>query len=179
MCPTKPSPHPVDPESANEKSKTRIKQEVLELKDLGKELVQLPEKTLRKLPLSESFLDAILAAQNFSRGALQRQLRYIAGLVPNEDVEAIRKTLEELRQPRHREIQAFQQIEYWRDRLLAGDDAVLGELAASFEHIDRQQIRQLVRNAHREREQNKPPKSARALFQYLAQLHNDPQPEDI
>ncbi len=172
MCPTKPDPNRPEPRVDGEKSKTRIKLEVLELKDLGKQLVELPEKTLQKLPLSESFLDAILDAKRFSRGALQRQLRFIAGLVPNEDVDAIRKALEEIRQPHHQQVREFQQLEQWRDRLLAGDEGLLNELAQRFPGADRQHLRQLVRNAAREREQNKPPKSARALFQYLSELNS-------
>ena len=36
--------------------------------------------------------------------------------------------------------------------------------------LDRQHLRQLVRNAIRERDQEKPPKSARALYRYLRDL---------
>jgi ribosome-associated protein len=178
MCPTKPDPNRPEARVEGEKSRSQVKREVLELKDLGKELAALPEKALRKLPLSESFLDAILDAQRFSRGALQRQLRYIAGLVPNEDVEAIRKALDELRQPHYRQVREFQQLEQWRDRLLAGDEALLSELAERFVQLDRQHLRQLVRNALREREQNKPPKSARALFQYLSELNGSPEQDE-
>lgn len=178
MCPTKPDPNRPEPRPDGVKSKTQIKQEVLELKDLGKQLVELPEKALQKLPLSESFLEAVLEAKGFSRGALQRQLRYIAGLVPNEDVDAIRKALEELRQPHHQQVREFQQLEQWRDRLLAGDEELLNELALRFPAADRQHMRQLVRNAQREREQNKPPRSARALFQYLSELKSSSAAEE-
>jgi ribosome-associated protein len=178
MCPTKPDPNQREPLPEGEKSKTQIKREVLELKDLGKQLVELPEKALQKLPLSEPFLDAILDAQRFSRGALQRQLRFIASMVPNEDVGAIRKALEEIRQPHRQQVREFQQLEQWRDRLLAGDEGLLNELASRFPQADRQHMRQLVRNAAREREQNKPPRSARVLFQYLSDLHSTPAQEE-
>lgn len=178
MCPTKPDPNRPEPRPEGEKSKTQIKREVLELKDLGKQLVELPEKALQKLPLSESFREAILDARRFSRGALQRQLRFIAGMVPGEDVDAIRKALEELRQPHHRQVREFQQLEQWRDRLLAGDEDLLNELAQRFPQADRQHLRQLTRNALREREQHKPPKSARALFQYLSELNSSSQSEE-
>jgi ribosome-associated protein len=168
--PSKPDPNRPEPRAEGDKSKTQIKREVLELKDLGREIVGLPEKLLQKLPLSEDMLDAVLEARSMSRGALQRQLRYIAGLVPNEDVDAIRKALEQLRQPHHRQVREFQQLEHWRDRLLAGDEELPNELAQRFPQADRQRMRQLARNAAREREQNKPPKSARALFQYLSEL---------
>jgi ribosome-associated protein len=175
MCPTKPDPNRPEPRAKDDKSKTRIKREVLELKDLGKEIVELPEKILQKLPLSESFLEAIVEARKLNRGALQRQLRYIAGLVPNEDVDAIRKALAELQQPHHQQVREFQQLEHWRDRLLAGDEELLNELAQRFPQADRQHMRQLVRNAVREREHNKPPRSARALFQYLSELNSNPE----
>jgi len=35
---------------------------------------------------------------------------------------------------------------------------------------DRQQLRQLVRNANKESQQNKPPKASRLLFKYLKEL---------
>jgi ribosome-associated protein len=176
--PTKPDPNRPEPRADGDKSKTQIKREVLELKGLGKEIVGLPEKILQKLPLSESFLEAILAARSMNRGALQRQLRYIAGLVPNEDVDAIRKALEELQQPHHQQVREFQQLEHWRDRLLGGDEELPNELALRFPRYDRQHVRQLARNAVREREQNKPPKSARALFQYLSELSSHPEQKE-
>jgi ribosome-associated protein len=175
--PTKPNPNESEPRPEGEKSKTQIKREVLELKDLGKQLSELPEKALRQLPLSESFLDAVLDARRFSRGALQRQLRYIAGLVPKEDVDAIRRALDVLRQPHLRQVREFQRLEQWRDRLLADDETLLNELAQRFPHADRQHLRQLARNAQRERDQNKPPKSARLLFQYLSELNSASDPE--
>ena len=36
--------------------------------------------------------------------------------------------------------------------------------------IYRQQLRSLIRNAQKEKEGNKPPKSARLIFQYLREL---------
>jgi ribosome-associated protein len=48
----------------------------------------------------------------------------------------------------------------------------MNEIARRFPSADRQHARQLVRNALRERAQNKPPKSARALFQYLSELNS-------
>src|SRR5687767_8921130 len=125
--PTKPDPNRPEPRAEGDKSKTQIKREVLELKDLGKEIVGLPEKILQKLPLSESFFEAILAARSMNRGALQRQLRYIAGMVPNEDVDAIRKALAELQQPHHQQVREFKQLEQWRDRQLTGDEELLNE----------------------------------------------------
>lgn len=158
-----------DNNNEEEKSKSQIKREFRELHDLGRQLVALSGKHLQAMPLSESLREAVLNAKTFSRGALQRQLRYIAGLMSREDAESIRRALDTLLQPQREQVRAFHEIEQWRDKLIAGDDVLLDELVNSFD-ADRQHLRQLVRNAQKEREQNKPPKSARMLFQYLTEL---------
>lgn len=157
-----------------EKSKSQVKRELHELQDLGKRLVELPAKQLQKLPLSEPLHQAILEAKTFSRRALQRQLKRIGGLMPQEDIEAIRRDLDGLLQPHREQVRAFHEAEQWRDRLIAGDDALLNELVDRH-GADRQHLRQLVRNAQKEQAQNKPPRSARMLFQYLTEIKNEEQ----
>ena len=50
-----------------------------------------------------------------------------------------------------------------------GDDAI-AEVLNLWPDADRQQLRTLIRNAKKEKEGNKPPKSARQIFQYLREL---------
>jgi len=150
-----------------EKSKTQVKQELNALKDLGRSLIELSAKDLQKLDLSEDIYDAIISAQSMSKGALKRQVGYIGGLIADSDYEAISQKLQQLKQPHQGQVKQFHQIEQWRDRLLAGENEVYGELIAEFDDFDVQHVRQLVRNAQREAKQEKPPKSARQLFQYL------------
>jgi len=57
----------------------------------------------------------------------------------------------------------------WRDRLLESD-AALTELLAAHPDIDAQRLRALIRNAHKEKELNKPPKSYREIFQVLREM---------
>jgi ribosome-associated protein len=54
--------------------------------------------------------------------------------------------------------------------LIAEGDDALSELLEEFPAAERQHLRQLIRNAKREAERNKPPKSAREIFRYLRQL---------
>ena len=64
----------------------------------------------------------------------------------------------------------FHKLEQLRDRLIVeGDDAV-EEVLSLWPNADRQQLRSLIRNAKKEKEGNKPPKSARQIFQYLREL---------
>lgn len=162
-----------DTQEDQKKSKSQIKREFLALQALGRELVELPGKTLHQLPLSESLREAILGARQLKMEALRRQLKHIGKLLRDEDIEAIQIALENLRKPHGMEVKTFHEIENWRDALLAGDDKLLEELCERFAKLDRQHIRQLVRNAKKEQAANKPPKSARVLFRHLKELMFD------
>jgi len=151
-------------------NKTQIKKEIRVLNELGKELIAMPDSAVKKVPLSDNMRIAIAEGKRFSRGALQRQLRRIAALMQEEDIEAIQLEIQRQKQPSKQQTAEFHQLEQWRDRLIAGDEKLLTELIDQFEMIDRQHIRQLVRNAKLEKQREKPPKSARSLFKYLTQI---------
>ena len=159
-----------DSEYAVRPNKTQLKREIKILNDLGKELIALPEGALKKVPLSDQMREAIKDGKRFTRGALQRQLRRIVSLMQHEDVEAIQQELARQKQPSKQQTAEFHQLEQWRDRLIDGDEKLLTDLINQFPVIDRQHIRQLVRNAAIERKKEKTPKSARLLFKYLSEL---------
>ena len=64
----------------------------------------------------------------------------------------------------------FKRLEKWRDRILDEGDNAINELMDEFPEADRQQLRQLYRNAMNEQKKNKPPASARQLFKYIREL---------
>ena len=154
------------------KSKSQFKREMHELQALGKQLVELPPRQLEDIPISDKLRDAIIAARSLKHGARRRQLQYIGSLMPKEDETSIRTMLHKIQQPHKDEVKAFHQLEQWRDELLHGDQDLLNELANKFENLDRQHVRQLIRNAKKEQELNKPPKSARVLFKYLTEIQS-------
>lgn len=151
------------------KSKSQIKREMHELQALGKQLVELPPKQLVGIPISDKLRDAIVVARSLKHGAIRRQLQYIGSLMQKEDEASIRTMLHKLQQPHKGEVKAFHQLEQWRDQLLQGDQILLDELVNKFTNFDRQHIRQLIRNAKKEQDMSKPPKSARLLFKYLTE----------
>ncbi len=159
-------------EQEEPKSKSQIKREYLAYQALGKQLVELPNKQLAKLPLSESLRESIVEAKPLKHSALSRQFKYIGSLMPDEEVASIQSALEALKKPHKEQTEAFHQLEQWRDQLLKGDKSLMGELANKFEGFEHQYVNQLVRNAKKERESNKPPKSARLLFQYLSKIQD-------
>ncbi len=160
----------IETETEERKSKSQIKREMQALRDLGKDLIELSEGNLRKLSLSDRVYGAVIAAKGFKREALRRQIQHIGVLLRDEDDAVLHQELEALAKPHRAEVQALHQVERWRNQLIAGNDPLLEELVGRFLNIDRQHIRQLIRNARKEKEGNKPPKSARLLFRYLSDL---------
>lgn len=150
-------------------NKSQLKRDTRVLRDLVRQLMALPPAALAKISIDEAIRDAVLAAKKMTRGALTRQLRYVTGLMRQADAELVAGELAAMSRPHQKQVQAFHRVEQWRDALLAGDEALLDELVDRLA-ADRQRLRQLVRDACKERDQNKPPKSARLLFGYLADL---------
>ena len=157
-------------EQPERKSKSQIKREMHALQDLGRELTRLPDKLFQQLPMTDGLREAIVAARHFKREALRRQLQHIGSIMRYEDVDAIQDSLNTLQRPQRAAVQAFHEVEQWRDALITGDTEILDELCGRYQQLDRQHVMQLVRNAGNERVQNKPPRSARNLFKYLSEL---------
>lgn len=140
------------------------------LNQLGQELVALPSAIFKEVPVSDSTREAVIEAKRLSRGALQRQYRRIAKLMQGENLDAIRIEIERHKQPNRQQVNEMHTLEDWRARLLVNDEGLLTELIKRFPTIDRQYMRQLVRNSQLETKRNKSPKSSRLLYQYLAEL---------
>ena len=150
-------------------NKTALKREMKALHELGQKLVELPASKLDKITLSERMLDAVSLAKKLKKSALQRQLRYISGIISEEDIDTIQSQLQQLALPHQQEVESFHKMEEWRDQLIKGDNELINELVETLD-ADRQHLRQLVRNANKEASQNKPPKASRLLFKYLKDL---------
>lgn len=148
-------------------SKTRRKQEMHALQDIGKELVGLNKDRLAQINLPDNLRDAVIEAKRLHRHeALRRQMQYIGKLMRTVDAAPIQAKLDEWNNITRTQAAKFHLVEHWRDRLL-GEPHALEEFTAEFAHADIQQIRTLVRNAHKEAAAAKPPKSSRALFKLL------------
>ena len=158
----------------DEKSRSQVKRDFRELKNLGIRLAGLSSAQLRALPLSEKTLEAALASHGMARNALQRHYRHLSSLLSEEDVAAIRAALAGTLQPHAEDVAKLHEAEQWRDKLLSADETQLAAFVERYPECDRTHVRLLVRNARKELEIDKPPKSARQLFRYLRGLI-DPQ----
>ena len=133
-------------------SKSEIKRDAEDLKQLGEKIVNLTKANLAKIPLDESLLDAIELAQRLEKEARRRQLQYIGKLFRGIDVEPIREALDKIENKHNQQQAMLHKIEKVRA------------------DVDRQQLRNLIRSAQKEREQNQPSKAYREIYQMLKAL---------
>ncbi|MFC0179304.1 ribosome biogenesis factor YjgA [Thorsellia kenyensis] len=148
-------------------SKSEIKRDAEDLKKLGLELVELSVSTLNTFPLETDLKDAILLAQKIKKEGRRRQLQLIGKKLRQIDVTPILDALDKLKNKHNQNVVAFHQLEQLRDQLLNNGENAFTEIIEKYPNLDRQHLRSLIRNAQKETTENKPPKSARLLFQYL------------
>ncbi|PMY42419.1 DUF615 domain-containing protein [Pseudomonas sp. GW456-L14] len=154
-----------------EKSKSQVKRELHALVDLGERLTTLKPDLLNKLPLTDALRRALAdAPKHVAHIARKRHLQFIGKLMRDQDTSAILVLLDQLDASTRQYNERFHGLERWRDRLIAGDDAVLEKFVTDYPQADRQQLRSLVRQAQHEVAHNKPPASSRKIFKYIREL---------
>ncbi len=155
-------------------SKTKIKTQMHDLQDLGAELTKLPNDKLGELDLPENLLEAVQEYKRINKfGAQKRQLQYIGKLMRDVDPAPITAKLSAWAGTSRQHTAWLHQVEHWRDRLLEQPEA-LTELLAAHPEADAQHLRTLIRNAQKEKEAGKPPKSYREIFQVLREIIPEP-----
>ncbi|MBP6242521.1 MAG: DUF615 domain-containing protein [Hydromonas sp.] len=159
-------------------SKTKRKQQMLELQDLGEELVALSKDALKKTPMSDELREAIKEYQRIpTHGAHRRQMQYIGKIMRNEDTAPIIEKLKQLKGSSTAATALLHRIERYRTEMIA-NDAAITQFLADFPAVDAQPLRALVRNARKEAEQVKPPKAYRELFQLIKTALETPVDDD-
>ena len=159
-------------------SKTKRKQQMLELQDLGEELVALSKDALKKTPMSDELREAIKEYQRIpTHGAHRRQMQYIGKIMRNEDTAPIIEKLKQLKGSSTAATALLHRIERYRTEMIAKDEAIT-QFLSDFPAVDAQPLRALVRNARKEAEQAKPPKAYRELFQLIKTALETPVDDD-
>jgi ribosome-associated protein len=158
-----------------ELSKTRRKQAMQELQELGEALVELNNEKLARLNLPETLLDAVVAARKITaHGGRRRQMQYIGKLMRGVDEAPIRTQLEIWNGDQRQETAELHRLENWRKRLVE-DDTALPDFLDAHPDADVQRLRTLIRNARKEATGNSPPRNNRELFRVLREiLHQVP-----
>jgi len=153
-------------------NKTQLKKDMAVLFALSEEISELSASQLKTLELPENIHKAVAEVSGMPhKGARKRLLKFITGQLHKIEVEPILEKLARMKNKSAHAVREHHIVERWRDKLIAGggNDA-LTELLKEQPQADRQQLRQLLRNAQKEAEAAKPPKSSRLLYRYLKNL---------
>lgn len=146
-------------------SKSELKRRAEHLQDLGKELTTLGAETLAKTTSRSHSKSLRLSPCSLFR-AKRRQLQLIGKYMRALDGDTVRQAIDRATGNDKAAVAALHKSERLRDALIA-DDAALTKFIAQFPDVNVQEVRQLIRNARKEAEGNKPPKSARALYKLI------------
>jgi len=154
-------------------NKTRIKKDMAVLFALSQELSELPPTQLKALELPDILHKALTEASGMPhKSARKRLLKFITGHLNKIDIDPYLERLARMKSQSAHAVREHHIAERWRARLINDGNAALTELLNDHPHADRQQLRQLIRNAQKETELAKPPKSSRLLYRYLKVLLN-------
>ncbi len=158
------------------------------LQKLGESLMELSPERLAQLPLSKGLLEAFELARNLKhREAKRRQLQYIGKLMRAENYTEITAIMARIDDDNRLFRQHFQRLEKIRDQLIDDDQQALEDLLNDHPELDRQHLRQLIRQIRKQQttdfeitnldatNQESPPQKAsqkvtalrRKLFEYL------------
>jgi ribosome-associated protein len=155
-------------------SRSQRRRDALDIFKLAQALTALSEAELSRVPMDDELREEIRRARGVtSHIAHKRQTQFLAKQLrklDEETLQPIRSALAHDRERTYREAAALHRLEQWRERLLDGGDEALTEFIALHPTADRQQLRQLVRNALAERKANQPPHAFRELFRVLREV---------
>ncbi|MEC8104106.1 MAG: ribosome biogenesis factor YjgA [Pseudomonadota bacterium] len=153
-------------------SKTEMKREMHRFQSLGETLCDLPPAKWGSLPISDVLMAALEESRRIKKHeARRRHFQYIGKLMRAEDIDAVQEAVDMLDPSSEAFGRKTGQLEQWRTKLIQSDDA-LNEFLDIYYDTDRQQLRNLVRNARKEM-QSEPPKPGNAykkLFQLIKEI---------
>ena len=155
-------------------SKSEAKRESDALQKLGAVLVEAPRDRVKRVPMPEDVLEAILMCQTITNHeGRRRQMQFVGKkmrTLDEDEVAIIQRAIDSWKGASKSETAALHALERRREKLLA-DDTALTVLLAEHPELDVQHLRTLIRNARKEQAESKPPKAYREIFQILKDLN--------
>lgn len=160
-----------EPQKPDNESKSQRKRDMLALQKIGESLIKLTEEQLATIDLPDNLLTAIQHIKSLtSNEAKRRQLQYIGKIMRQIDPELITQALKRIEVIHEKKTIKFHDVEEWRTRLLIYGDDALNSFLVDYPEVDRQQLRQLIRNALQDKKNNKNTGAEKKLFQYLRSI---------
>ena len=131
-------------------SKSARKRELLALQDLANEMVGLSNRELEQLGVDPQLRAALdLVRPMRPSGARNRQIKHCVKFMDDAELGEVRAYLADRHAGQVEANRALHRCERWRDRLINDGDTALEALFDEFPELERQPVRQLVREAIR------------------------------
>lgn len=152
-------------------SRSEKKRRSTAIQKIGEELASFPISAIRSFNLPPDLLQEYEELYTITKHeAKRRKMQYIGKMLREVDIEPIKARIEEVQEGKAAQSADFHHLERLRERLLQGDKDALNSVVESYSNVDIQKLRQLIRNAKKEMEKQKPLKSSKLLFRYLREL---------
>lgn len=162
-------PYYLMPDDENYISKTDLKKEARQLQEFASQLCQLSKAQRALLPEDDELKAAFVLADKIANkpDALRRHLQFMAKLLRDLDTEALQEAYQKIVSPHQDNDQKMRLLERMREHLLNNGDDAINSALEQHPMLERQKLRQLIRQASKEQAAGKPDKGYKALFQYL------------
>lgn len=148
-------------------SKSQRKRDKHALHVLAERMARMPAAELEELKLSTATRAALEETHRIKDiRALGRHWKHIANLLEREDMDAVHALVDRAEERESRAAAHHHLVERWRERLIEEDAGALSEFIAAHPHVDRQQLRALIRAAQRDHEHAKPD-APRKLYRFI------------
>ena len=153
-------------------NKTDIKRTIVKVLEIAEQMTVLPIEQLNRFELPDILHETILqAAKMPHKTARKREMKFITAQLRKMDLAPIEEQLARYNSTSMHAVREHHQAEKWRDKLILTEDkTLLTQFLTQYPKANPQQLRQLQRNAKKERLAEKPPKFSRLLYKYLKHL---------
>ncbi len=152
-------------------SKSQRKRNMVELQKMGEALMAMKPAAWTRFSFQPRLHEALHESLRIKKpNARRRHVRFLAKLLDREDTDAVQAAIDRLEERKRGDRQRLHLQEGWRERLIDAGDEALGAFLAVYPQADRQRLRQLIRDARKERDGDKPPAAARKLFRLIREL---------
>jgi ribosome-associated protein len=151
-------------------SKSELKRDAQEFHQLGSDIAKMGKKQRERLPLNDDLKAAMVVADKISNksDAYRRHLNYIAKTLRTvENIDEIKAIIDIMLNKNNQAEVMIKKIEQLRSDLIEQGDDLINEIIEQYPSLERQKMRQLVRNAAKEVKAEKPARGYKELFQYL------------
>ncbi|GHF78588.1 ribosome biogenesis factor YjgA [Thalassotalea marina] len=164
--------HDIDEFDEDYKSKSEIKREMLALQDFAYKLVKLSKAERAKVPFTEELLEALVLADKIKNKpeALRRHVRFMSKVLLETDMDPINHALDVMANKHQQDTTKFHLLEVKRDALIANGNAEIESTLDEYPAMERQKLRQLVRQASKEVKADAKGKYYKELFAYIKQF---------